>query len=452
VTGGKNAAVCLGAILVASAGSCSRKEVPLRSGPDAGLENQKILQYAVSRPGTVWLPKGIFHVRSPVNLVSPVRLKGHDCETVLRWREPEPLFRITPGGRGIARFSDFTAEGPIGTWVVFADSTSSFQLRNIFAMGSGLLTSYARPGVAPEVDGTREVINCTAWGSEKSVTAINLRFLWNVEVRGNRLHGYRHGVTIWGGESNQAKNTFDGTLWGAGRIRVADNIITGTYAGGIWTSRAQDVTMTRNIIHGCGDVGLDAEGSRNVFITDNVVADCSNGGLTVFFSSDNVRFERNIAAATRAAWPLARVHNSSRRPKEHTGLVFGGNTFITFDPDGMPGKLDNRKGPASGLQILGNNFWNSMIDLSVHSADGTRLSGNRMIFTNAIKTNDPMIRLGPGETGATITDNTFISLRHPSIPAAIRIEQSPPEVGGPKISENLFTGFERPVAGADAPK
>jgi parallel beta-helix repeat protein len=334
------------------------------------------------------------------------------------------------------------AEGPPDSFLVLATSSASFDISKISVFSAGLFTT--KPDNQREYSAAspiRRIAECLAHGKGSKIAGINLRFVSGVVVQGNFIDGYRHGVTIWGGESNPTKPTFVPSLWGSSNVVVTSNIICNPKMGGIWTSRAQNVRVCNNIVYNCGDVGLDAEGSRQITFAENAVVNSRNGNLAVFFSSERVRFEGNILLTTNSSWPQSRVYNSSLVAARHDGITYDANVFIGLDSSGKPGRFDNASGPMKNTRISRNIFVDTQIDFARHGAEATRIDSNIMLFSRAASIAYPAVRLRNGDRKIIVSNNVFWA------PSGFKI-QAAVEKGGAvsfasKLEEwgNIVEGF-----------
>lgn len=179
------------------------------------------------------------------------------------------------------------------------------------------------------------VTNCNINGTEAdsfsniSYDSSGIYFVYvnNVVCKNNNIKYLNHGISIWGG--NVGPNNFkqEHMLRFANTYECSNNTIYFVKNGGIWGSRAGEITYSHNNISMCGDVGLDVEGTCDSLIDNNIVNDCVNGNLASFYLTTNTIFSNNIVKSNNILSTSVLFLYNDDVNKNVCSLSFFGNTF-----------------------------------------------------------------------------------------------------------------------------
>lgn len=374
--------------------------------PVGAEANTRLLLAQIDSQRVLKLPPGNIHLRPPIIIRHSVLIQG--ASTILHLGpENEFLFTVkTESVSDIVSFQDFQVRGHRKSVTVFDDGQGAIEMRKIKVFDIALYESAFDFRKSP-IRSPVVIANCEAISSPRSTrAAVHLRKSEFVFVYGNSFEGYRHGITLWGGESNQRKERFRLDHFGIQKVVIASNRVSNMSAGGIWTSRCKDIYVVRNQVLMCGDVGLDAEGSKNITFSENFVLDCKNGALAVFFSAEAVRFTRNLVVSSARKFVVARLYNSEQRAKNLREVCFDSNVFVGLGS--TPSLFDDRNGPSSHLKIRNNFFLNVEVNLIHKGAASPTITGNLFYARNSSRGRAPL-NLKDFEGNGLVSRNIFVA-------------------------------------------
>jgi parallel beta-helix repeat protein len=367
--------------------------------------------------GDVVLPSGVFRVHDSIRLSSAIsRISGSNTTIVLE-KENAPLFLIEGRkAKGSPRLTitGISFEGPPTSHAVEIIDSEGIQIEGCSASGLGLLHA--------KKSGSIRVANNIARGtggdnSEKS--GIVLERTSDAVVSGNDISGYRHGITLWGGDANYNKKKHNPDVWGVSDILIQGNTVRNVSMGGIWASRGERLRVLSNQVENCGDVGVDLEGSREAVVADNIIRNCRFGGLTVFFSAENLLFSGNVVSSNNAQWPVFRLFNVSQKAERLKGIVVEGNTF---SGTGVVTTADDANGCAENIVFQNNRLSNVLLKFTANNTTGPQIRDNTFTYDLPLAEAVPAISLRTFGSGAVVLNNTLIMKDHsPSQAPLIRV-------------------------------
>lgn len=109
-----------------------------------------------------------------------------------------------------------------------------------------------------------------------------------------------HGFQFWGNWKWKVQISQD--------IKFVKNKLFNCGYGGIWGAGAKNVYISENVVSGSKDVGIDLEWVDSAIINSNNVSNNYNAGISLFFSSRNVKIINNTITNN---WPIPKKTHKS---------------------------------------------------------------------------------------------------------------------------------------------
>ena len=240
---------------------------------------------------------------------------------------------------------------------------------------------------------------------------IVLRFSKDCIISNNTIKNFVHAISLWGGNVGTAYFWKKDALNFLNNIFISNNNISNMKAGGIWSSRSQDLKVINNFVSICGDVNIDFEGSKACLANNNVCYDSKNGCLATLFNSYDIIFSNNYCEDTGYFENGKLVLNHCARVS-YQKIEFNNNIFICKNKQiriGIQGPGENTN---SQLIFNGNSFINVTLIAEALGAPQLFITNNTFESTDAAlntKYNIISIRTSNYKgTEAIISNNVFL--------------------------------------------
>lgn len=295
------------------------------------------------------------------------------------------------------------------------------------------------------------VLNNDICGSDGSAgnyyaasNCIAIRYVNNAVVDGNRVENCGHGITWWGGDSNQTRQGAPENDRACKNLTITNNIVTNVTGGGIWGSMGENIIIANNVVTHAHDVGIDVEGCYYSTIENNVVYECNNGGITTFFYCRGTVVSGNTVYSSMPEQYALKIYNAGQTMKNEDVTVVG-NTFVnTSERGGLCGGNNCEK-----IIYENNNFVNVFIFQAHNNSRYTKISSNHFLIDK--KMEQPFNAIAAGNThfngSVVIQDNIIESIcKQPMGSIAIQVTQSDgSSVSSNIVSGNIVRGFDTEV-------
>lgn len=275
-------------------------------------------------------------------------------------------------------------------------------------------------------------------------TAVNVRFVDNAVITGNRIESCGHGIEWWGGDSNHTRDGQPENPRLAKNIVISNNIVTNVTGGGIWGSMGENLTITHNVVTHAHDVGIDLEGCYYSTVSDNVVYDCTNGGIVTFFFCRGTVISGNTVYSDTPNQYAFKIYNAAQTVQNEDILVTG-NTFVNTSAEGGLAGGDN----CEKIVYSNNNFVNVFIRQQMNNSRYTKINANHFIIDKQMQSAVFPISAGTTHKNGEliIQDNIIESYeKQPEGSAAISAVQSDNSSSSTNlISGNIIRGFDTDI-------
>lgn len=351
---------------------------------DDGRDHNTLFARAIGKFHSIVLASAIT-LTSPIMVQSDIDLQidggniSYAGEGVMMRQDGDVNIRIQGKNGGYVTGPDntFLTVAQMGyKGLVEIDGLITFNIHP-YATGTGIF-SYATVTEADMVGGIRlNNIIATCSTGASTAAAITLRYTDGAWLSNIEIHGYRHGIQWWGGDSNPAENGAFANERKCRNIYIdncqvydASSTSAAYSGGGFWGSMGELIFLTRCHAEGCHDVGIDFEGCFNSSATNCTARDNQNGNYTTFFICRTVTFE-NSFSFQRYGKAHFRAYNSSLNPENQRRISLINMHYEAFDGgDGETGfpTIDTNNGPVDGLRLIGGTYVNSVIKIAVSNS------------------------------------------------------------------------------------
>lgn len=343
---------------------------------------------------------------SRVTLKSGSKIFGWGADAkIIATGSQSPLYGVDVGEIEISGLIFQWGGGSAGTAIQLV-RCSNVKIQNNKTVGLSLLytgetsTTYAsitdETKLSNNIDVSCNVIYGKRTSSDGSVTyqsGIQLRWVADCTVSGNKMVDVHHGILWWGGDSNLSKDGVAINPRWARRITIVNNVVDGANMGGIWGSMGIDVTVTGNTVQNCYDVGIDFEGCINGVASGNTVRNCSYGCLTTFFYTRNILFIGNVCeldgvwtlrGSSSIATQLTNHLNGASGPLAKSDVTFRDNKLSFLGTDTLNiGKVGCTQ--LESLVFENNELTNVRLSFAETTQNGLRIiRNNRLNFNKAM--------------------------------------------------------------------
>lgn len=250
--------------------------------------------------GTIWLPKGVYMLDSPIIWASNVSLRGEGIGiSMLKTRQAAGVGEGFAAIRG-RKVTHFTADNPCenATFEQFTIDGSEMQITQYTSWPKGINIHYMRNSVFRDL----EIRNTQA-------TGLGIDMLENVTIDGIFLYNCGAGAFVDNAEINEGGAGIGIGTWGMPQesfiIRncVADGC--GRYGiflerqGGTSDDCVANYIIADNIVKNGRKHGIVVKGGSRVNVTGNVVYNNAQYGMAVLenngFRTDAVKFSGNLS-------------------------------------------------------------------------------------------------------------------------------------------------------------
>lgn len=275
-------------------------------------------------------------------------------------------------------------------------------------------------------------------------SAINIKYISNAVISGNKIENIGHGIVWWGGDSNHMRDGAPENPRLAKNIVISNNIVTNVTGGGIWGSMGENITITDNVVTHAHDVGIDVEGCYYTTISNNIVYNCDNGGIVTFFFCRGTVISGNTVYSPTPKQYAFKIYNAAQTLQNEDILVTG-NTFVNTSSQGGRAGGDN----CEKIVYSNNTFVNVFIDQDFNNSRYTKINANHFIVDSKMENAFYAIEAGTThkEGELIIQDNVIESMaEQPEGSGGIHVVQSDSSsLTTNVISGNIIKGFKTDI-------
>jgi len=247
--------------------------------------------------------------------------------------------------------------------------------------------------------------------------AISFAYTEKINVYGNTIDGFTHGIQgVGGGSSFSLKGAMTNERK-TKNIVVSNNVIKNISWGSIWFDMCENISVTGNTCYNGMDTGIDFEGCFHANATGNTIQFCNQATLVMYgfrdisFVANNIYNGGNTLGSRQVQFGMYCGDSISGVDLNNEVVSFIGNTCSYDIPTALPNSYDQLAVHYAGiLHIKNNTFTNVVMNIlkytSLEYHNLTTITGNSFYYDPTFNKSDAYLsRINIGR-GLTFSHNT----------------------------------------------